>query len=207
MVSLKSDDWKRIDRILGGIATVLCIVAVSLDIFTLIGIQVAPAATGRVICLLHSLGAIAEPMFPQAWLDYVHQACRLDPVEPAISMLNFMIKTALVIIASLIVFVPLLHRYFKPNSELPPEYWHLTRKQTYLKKLKGFLVAGLIFSVVGALNWHYHISYSPGHFPISFISKGLEDAAILGVFVGAYVALFVGIALVQLFGCYLIEKR
>jgi hypothetical protein len=167
----------------------LCI---SLDLFVYFGVRIAPADVGDAVCAARPLSAIATPLFPAHWFDYVADGCAAFRIEPAISILAFMIKTSLTILALLVGSV---QGVILGEPDLAAEFGN---KYSFSEYIKGAL--GLAFCVaITVAAWLLMTSRAPEKFRTSLIDKiVLEDAGlILGLFLWSAVVVVTPLLLIR----------
>jgi hypothetical protein len=188
-------------------AKALFVIAISLDIFTLIGVQIAPEAVGHLACAARPFSLIAWPLFRQEWFDYVNSQCLSSvPFEPTISMINFMIKTSLAIGGSVIAFYQIFHAYLtRLDDSAVASQENPSGEAAFLKDLKLMLPAGGIFVLIAVADWLFHNSITPDQFPTSLISKASEDCAILLGIIAALMVVSIAISLIRLLSLYFVD--
>jgi hypothetical protein len=203
-----SQTWTGIDKLWLGIVKLLAVATIALDIFVSIGIYAAPAAVGHAACVLRPIGVVARPLFRQQWVDYVSTECLTVPVEPAISMINLMIKSSFAVIVFALVIGPIIYSYFTiPRDSLSEKYKHLSKKQACVKELKALLFAASVFVTTTVATWILTTMNAPQKFNTSVIGKAIEDGMILMGLFSAWIVLFIVILPFRLLGLYLLPNK
>ena len=176
------------------VAFALFVICLSLDIFSYFGEERQPDAVNHAMCSLRPLGLFAWSMFPDGWAAYAADACASFPVEPAISMIAFMVKlsaemTALVVLTVLLL--PVLLE--SPSSQMEAPVAPNERRQTYFEAVKSYIPMLLIFGVPTILFWLIFRSRAPDDFRTAPLDKIYEDVFLLGV-LGCWLMVFCTLA-------------
>ena len=170
----------------------LLVIPVSLDLFTFFGAQIEPTNIGRTMCSLRPAGLFARPLLPLDWLDYVRIECAGDPVEPALSIINFMLKTSLCVLCSLLLLAGLM---LPGQGSLTDTFKQLNNPRACIEELKRLLIAASALVVIPALGWSLYFLEPIQKFRTSLISKFIEDGHLLLSMLAAYIIFcVVGIA-------------
>jgi hypothetical protein len=200
--------WTGIEKLWLAIVMLLAVTAVALDIFVSIGVYAAPAAVGHVACILRPIGVVARPLFRQQWIDYISTQCLTGPVEPAISMINLMIKSSFAVVVFALVIGPIIYSYFTaPRDSLSEKYRNLSKKQACVKELKALLFGGSIFVTLPVVVWILITIHAPQKFNPSIIGKAVEDGTILLGLLATCIVLFIIILPFRLLGLYFVDDQ
>jgi hypothetical protein len=158
---------------------VLC---VSLDLFTYFGMQLAPDAVGRAVCLMRPASFIAQFVFPDELWKYAATVCGTFPAGPAISIVSFMLKFSLVCLgtATIVAMVPLREK----SDDLAQG---TTQRGAELGSNWIFVFIVLVFPTI-LIGWLITRG-PPAEYDVLLLYKFLrEDIFLMGVFVGGVIA-------------------
>jgi hypothetical protein len=159
----------------------LPVLVVSLDVLTYFGGRIAPHTVANTICALRPFTVIAAPLIRTEWFDYVAAQCAGFAAEPALSMIAFMAKASLALIAFPLLFFALM---FGLTIDKPIGEAHGAKKKPTF--FEGVSAVGfwLTISVGG---WLLEIYHMPDEFSVSLHHKFVEDCLVVNLIVSAFV--------------------
>ena len=176
-------DWKKpgAKLILG-----LFVLCLSLDIFTVIGEQIAPDAVGRTMCSLRPFVLFGRLLFPSGWSQYLDVVCTGFPNDAAISLMAFLFKVSLVSLGLITAIVMLAATSTLPlrQGSLPDSSSSPAATKTSESSKAARWARVLVFLVLPAVFvWRSLARTSPGDFQGSIPWKAHEDLLLFGGFI------------------------
>ena len=163
------------------IAFAFFVICLSLDFFSHFGERLAPNAVNHATCLLRPLGFFGWSLFPDGWVTYAADTCASFPVEPATSMIAFMLKLSAEMTVLVILTVLLLPSLLEsPSSQTEASVAPKEQRETYFDAIKSYIPMLLIFGVPTVLFWLIFRSRPPRGFHTALLDKVYEDCFLLG---------------------------
>ena len=168
---------------------VFFVISVSLDLFSGFGGEVAPNAVSHAMCGLRPLGFFAWPLFPDSWATYAAETCATFPVEPATSMIAFVLKLSIEM-PTLVVLTILIFSILResPSSQTKAPIAQEDKPETYFQTVKSYIPGLLIFGVPTALIWWLIRLRPPEEFHTMALDKIYEDVLLVSLLVSWFIA-------------------
>jgi hypothetical protein len=136
--------WARLD-LCGFVVMLLAVFAVALDIFiTFVG-QTVPDAVGRVICAMRPLNFFGRALIRQEWFDYVNAQCAAHPIEPAISIIGFTLKTSIAVVVVVVIVGETTIDVWKQGNNVSLVTDYASKKQSAFDQVKSILGPTVFF--------------------------------------------------------------
>jgi hypothetical protein len=160
----------------------LFVLCLSLDIFTVFGLQIAPDAVGHTMCILRPLDFFARFLFPSGWSQYVDDVCTGFPNDTAISLIAFLLKVSLVSLGliAVIAMLPLREKTEGPSL--------FAKKTSRPDKPARWGPVFILFILPAPFVWRSLARTSPGNFQSSIPWKAHEDMLLFAFFVSGVLA-------------------